>query len=112
MEYLSQTIVSLPELLVGLFCVWIIGGALYRLQFSPIQQITEEALVLEGVGTDSTGQALEAGTVFILSRPDVAQRLKEDLVKAIPDPDKIPPFTKLREPDYLVSKKDQYTGLI
>lgn len=77
-----------------------------------MEQITEEALVLEGGGTDSTGQALEAGTVFILSRPDVAQRLKEDLIKAIPDPDKTPPFTKLRETDYLVSKKDQYTGLI
>lgn len=36
MEYLNQIVVSLPDLLVGLFCVWIIGGVLYRLQFSPL----------------------------------------------------------------------------
>ena len=36
MEYLDRNIVSLPALLAGLFCVWIIGGALYRLHFSPL----------------------------------------------------------------------------
>lgn len=77
-----------------------------------VQQITQKAIILEGAGTDSTAQALEAGTVFILSRPDVAERLKGNLIKAIPDPDEIPSFTKLREIDYRVSGKGQYMGLI
>lgn len=77
-----------------------------------IQQIAEEVFILEGGGTDTTGRALEFGTVCILSMPDVAERLKKDLVKAIPDPNQFPPFAKLREISYLVSEKDQYIGLI
>lgn len=66
-----------------------------------VDTISEEALVLEGGGTDSTGQALEAATVFILDTPGVAAKLKEELRKAIPDENEIPPFIKLKEVKYL-----------
>lgn len=68
-----------------------------------VDMITEEALVLEGGGTDSTGQALEAATVFILDTPGVAQKLQLELAKAIPDPNEIPAFTKLKEIKYLMA---------
>lgn len=68
-----------------------------------VDMIAEEALVLEGGGTDSTGQALEAATVFILDTPGVGAKLQEELVKAIPDPNEIPPFTKLKEIKYLTA---------
>jgi cytochrome P450 len=68
-----------------------------------VNEITEEALILEGAGTDSTAQALEAATFYILSDPHVTARLKEELIKAIPDPLNIPPLPKLKEIEYLVS---------
>ena len=70
-----------------------------------MQEITEEALILEGAGTDSTGQALEAATVYILDTPGVADRLREELERAIPDADNIPTFPKLREIPFLVSNQ-------
>ncbi|KAL5363701.1 cytochrome P450 [Aspergillus floccosus] len=63
--------------------------------------ITEEALILEGGGTDSTAQALEAATFYILNDPNVSSRLREELIKAIPDPNNMPPLPKLREIKYL-----------
>lgn len=67
-----------------------------------INEITEEALILEGAGTDSTAQALEAATFYILNDPHVRARLKEELIKAIPDPQNLPPLPKLKEIKYLV----------
>lgn len=67
-----------------------------------INEITEEALILEGAGTDSTAQALEAATFYILNDPVVTARLKEELIKAIPDPKNLPPLPKLKEIKYLV----------
>ena len=65
-------------------------------------EITEEALILEGGGTDSTGQALEAATFYILNDKDVHARLRDELIQAIPNPEEIPPLPKLRELKYLV----------
>lgn len=67
-----------------------------------MNEITEEALILEGAGTDSTAQALEAATFYILNNPKVTARLKEELSNAIPDPHKIPPLPELKEIKYLV----------
>ena len=41
-----------------------------------MNEIAEEALILEGAGTDSTGQALEAATFYILTDLEVTARLK------------------------------------
>jgi len=68
-----------------------------------IKEITEEALILEGAGTDSTAQALEAATFYILNDPDVTTRLKKELIGAIPDPLDIPSLLKLKQIKYLVS---------
>ncbi|GKU07521.1 cytochrome p450 [Fusarium langsethiae] len=68
-----------------------------------INEITEEALILEGAGTDSTAQALEAATFYILNDPHVRARLKEELIKAIPDPQNLPPLPKLKEIKYLAA---------
>ncbi|KAI5795732.1 cytochrome P450 [Geopyxis carbonaria] len=62
-----------------------------------LNEITEEALILEGAGTDSTGQALECATFYILNNPDVTRRLKTELAEAIPNPEEIPPLPKLKE---------------
>jgi cytochrome P450 len=70
--------------------------------------ITEEALILEGGGTDSTAQALEAATFYILNDPKVSFRLREELIQAIPDPNVMPPLPKLREIKYLVIRKITY----
>lgn len=79
----------------------IIGNELHSK--TTMNEITEEALILEGAGTDSTAQALEAATFYILNDPYVAARLKEELIKAIPDPLNIPPLPKLKEIKYLVN---------
>jgi hypothetical protein len=68
-----------------------------------MNEITEEALILEGAGTDSTAQALEAATFYILNDTKITGRLKDELAKAIPDPTNIPPLPKLKEIKYLVS---------
>jgi cytochrome P450 len=68
-----------------------------------MNEITEEALILEGAGTDSTAQALEAATFYILNDTKITCRLKDELAKAIPDPTNIPPLPKLKEIKYLVS---------
>ena len=66
------------------------------------KQITEEALILEGGGTDSTGQALEAATFYVLNDESVHARLRDELFKAIPNPEEIPTLPKLKEIKYLV----------
>ncbi|KAF9888182.1 hypothetical protein FE257_009177 [Aspergillus nanangensis] len=63
--------------------------------------IIEEALILEGGGTDSTGQALEAATFYILNDPKVSSQLREELLQAIPDINNMPTLPKLRELKYL-----------
>ena len=68
-----------------------------------MNEITEEALILEGAGTDSTGQALEAATFYILDNARVTNRLKEELANAIPNPEEIPTLPKLKEIKYLVN---------
>ena len=65
-------------------------------------EIKEEALILEGGGTDSTGQALEAATFYILNDKEVHARLCDELIQAIPNPEELPPLPKLRELKYLV----------
>ncbi|MCJ1258182.1 hypothetical protein MMC24_006013 [Lignoscripta atroalba] len=68
-----------------------------------MNEITEEALILEGAGTDSTGQALEAATFYILDNARVTNRLKEELANAIPNPEEIPTLPKLKEIKYLAA---------
>lgn len=72
------------------------------------KEITEEALILEGGGTDSTGQALEVATFYILNDRDVLRNLREELMQAIPDPNNIPPLPKLKEIKYLVSQSSPH----
>lgn len=73
-----------------------------------LKEITEEALILEGAGTDSTGQALENATFYILNDPKVHKKLREELIKAIPNPHEIPSLPKLKEIKYLVRNLVHY----
>lgn len=73
-----------------------------RYSKTTIDEITEEALILEGAGTDSTGQALENATFYILNDTEVAAKLRDELVQAMPDPSQILPLPKLKELKYLV----------
>lgn len=75
-------------------------------------EIIEEALILEGGGTDSTGQALEAATFYILNDEDVHARLRDELVNAIPNPEEIPPLPKLKELKYLVRDSMKWSVVV
>ncbi|KAI5779540.1 cytochrome P450 [Geopyxis carbonaria] len=68
-----------------------------------LEAIHEEAMLLEAAGTDSTAQSLESGTFHILSDPEVARKLKQELRDAIPDPNKIPSLSELQKLKYLTA---------
>ena len=68
------------------------------------KSLKEEAAILIGAGTETTGNACAVIAYHILSNEDVHRRLKKDLVEAWPDPDVPMPLEKLEKLPYLVRR--------
>jgi cytochrome P450 len=65
------------------------------------QRLQNEAQSVIGAGFETTRWALTVLTYHILANPQVHKRVKEELATAIPDTDKIPPWEKLQNLEYL-----------
>lgn len=72
----------------------------------PREELTEERLQHEavsivGAAFDTTRQALTMVCFHIIANPDIYQRLHQELVDAIPDPDNMLAWTDLQKLPYL-----------
>lgn len=64
-------------------------------------RLNDEAVGLVGAGTETTAWSLTIGSFHIIDNPDVMQRLKAELVEAMPDPYQILPWAELEQLPYL-----------
>lgn len=65
------------------------------------ERLQHEAVSIIGAAFDTTRQALTTTSFHIISNPHVYQRLHQELVEAIPDPEKIPAWEKLQQLPFL-----------
>ncbi|EUC29264.1 hypothetical protein COCCADRAFT_40322 [Bipolaris zeicola 26-R-13] len=65
------------------------------------EMMEHEAQSFVGAGIDTTKTALTVGSFWILQTPGVKARLREELEKAMPNPDELLPLTKLEKLPYL-----------
>ena len=68
-----------------------------------VDRLKEEGFILVLAGGDTSAKVLTALTYHLLSNPYILQRLKKELVEAIPDPNVSIPVAKLEQLPYLVS---------
>jgi cytochrome P450 len=66
------------------------------------QRLADEAQGVVGAGVVSTAWALSVGCYYILSNPDICQKLRDELVAAIPDPSKPLAWAQLEKIPYLM----------
>lgn len=67
------------------------------------ERLLDEAQILIGAGTDTTANTLAALTYHVLANPDIFMRLKDELSKAMPDPDTMPESAQLEALPYLTA---------
>ena len=65
------------------------------------QRLQNEAVSVVGAGFETTRWALTVQSYFILANPAIHQRLRQELMSAIPDPDLIPAWSQLQKLPYL-----------
>ena len=65
------------------------------------ERLQHEAVSIVGAAFDTTRQALTTTSFHIISNPQVYQRLHQELVGAIPDPETIPAWENLQKLPYL-----------
>ena len=64
--------------------------------------LRDEAFVLMGAASETTGNVMTVATYYTLSNPDIYQRIHEELKQAFPDSDSNLPFLALEKLPYLV----------
>ncbi|KAK8047900.1 cytochrome P450 [Apiospora saccharicola] len=64
-------------------------------------RLTQEAMLLNGAGIETTSWSLTIATFYILSNPSIENRLKEELMSAVPNPAEILPWGALEQLPYL-----------
>ncbi|KAL4968170.1 cytochrome P450 [Aspergillus stella-maris] len=65
------------------------------------EHLQDEAMTIIGGAIEPTTRALTLATYHIIANPEVYQRLREELIAAIPDPKNIPPWDNLTQLPYL-----------
>ena len=65
------------------------------------QRLTDEAQIVVGAGTATTSWALSVATYHLLSSPKILEKLKLELIDAIPDPNVSVPLSVLEQLPYL-----------
>lgn len=78
------------------------------------EMMEHEAQSFVGAGIDTTKTALTVGSFWILQTPGVKARLREELEKAMPNPDELLPLTELEKLPYLnavVQECKQFTDI-
>ena len=66
-----------------------------------LKRLSHEAVSLVGAGTETTAWSLTIGTCHILDNPHVLKQLKDELIKAMPDPSKPLSIAELEQLPYL-----------
>ena len=66
------------------------------------ERLTDEAFAITGAVTETTKQTLNAGFYYLLTNPKKLARLREELVRAMPDVAVFPPLHVLEGSGYLV----------
>jgi len=72
-------------------------------QEKTIDRLMDEGLILIGAGGETTAQTLAVLTFHLLNNPDKLEKLRKELVKAMPDRNVLLPWQKLEQLPYLVS---------
>ncbi|TVY73237.1 Cytochrome P450 monooxygenase sdnE [Lachnellula suecica] len=65
------------------------------------ERLWQEASSIVGAGTETTANALTIIMYYLIAKPNVMARLKEELLEAIPNPDEIPKEIDLEGLPYL-----------
>lgn len=68
-----------------------------------VAHLLDEGTTIVAAGIETTAKVLATTTFYILMTPGVVQRLREELVNAMPSPTDIPTWTQLEQLPYLVS---------
>ncbi|KAK9415508.1 putative Trichodiene oxygenase [Seiridium unicorne] len=66
-----------------------------------LERLTQEAILINGAGIETTTWTLTLGTAHVLLNPRINEQLGLELRSAIPDPAKILPWDKLEKLPYL-----------
>ena len=66
-----------------------------------LSRLQQEAMAIHGGAVETTSWALTVAVFHILNNPSIKSRLKAELIKAMPDPTKILPWSELEELPYL-----------
>ncbi|KAK6220538.1 hypothetical protein LQW54_001983 [Pestalotiopsis sp. IQ-011] len=66
-----------------------------------LERLTQEAILVNGAGIETTTWTLTLGTAHVLLDPRVNEQLRRELRTAMPDPGKILPWDKLEKLPYL-----------
>lgn len=64
-------------------------------------RLQNEAISVIGAGFETTRWALTVSSYHILANTAISQRLRQELINAIPDPQNIPPWAELQALPYL-----------
>ena len=80
----------------------IMGSGLPPQQFT-LDRLMDEASGVVGAGIETTKWAFVVTCFHIINNPSVLQRLREELLKAIPDPAAPPSVTELERMPYLMA---------
>jgi cytochrome P450 len=64
-------------------------------------RLSDEAQVLMMAGTLTTAWVLEVSTFYLIRKPELLRRLKEELQREIPDPDAVVPLAVLEQLTFL-----------
>ncbi|KAI0205556.1 cytochrome protein [Astrocystis sublimbata] len=67
------------------------------------ERLHHEALAIVGAGIETTARTLTLSVFHILNNPSTYRRLREELFAAIPDSEKIPPWTALQQLPFLTA---------
>lgn len=65
-------------------------------------RLSREGIVVVGAGSETAGIAMSVSTFHLLDNPDKLSKLRDELVKALPDPNVIPEWKEVEKLPYLV----------
>lgn len=75
------------------------------------QRLQDEAVSVVGAGFETTRWALTVQSYSILANPCIYERLRQELIDAIPDPKCIPAWVELQKLPYLSACIEEGLGL-
>ncbi|OTB04507.1 hypothetical protein M426DRAFT_320624 [Hypoxylon sp. CI-4A] len=70
-------------------------------QDKSLERLTQEAILVNGAGIETTTWTLTVASCYVLCNPSINQCLREELRTAMPDPDRILPWDELENLPYL-----------